>query len=145
MGKEKIMKIIAQDNNTLLIRFDKDEDVIERLIQFAKKENLPGATFTIIGAAKKVTLSYYNLSQKQYEDHSYEEDMEITTVSGNISWMEDDVIIHAHGTFSNQKLEVIGGHLKSLIISATGEVVLQKIATTLTREFDEETGLNLLR
>lgn len=138
------MKIISETEQTLFIRFDKEEDVIAELARFAKEQNIQGATFSLIGAAKKVILSYYNLTEKTYEDHTLEEEVEITGVLGNIAWMDDKVIIHAHGTFANKKLEVKGGHIKSLIISATGEVVLQQVQTKLIREYHEETGLNLL-
>lgn len=139
------MKVILEEKDTLLIRFDRGDDVISGLATIAHERKLVGGTFTVIGAAQKVIFSYYDLAQKAYEDHTYEEDFEITSVTGNISWMENNIIIHAHGTVANQRLECIGGHIKSLIISATGEVFLQMFSTKLTRAFDEETGLNLLQ
>jgi predicted DNA-binding protein with PD1-like motif len=145
VGEENIMKIITEEMNTTLIRFDKDEDIIQGLVAFAKEQNLSGATFSIIGAAKKVILSYYNLDEKTYEDHTLQQDVEITGIVGNIAWMDNEVIIHAHGTFADKNLLIKGGHIKSLIVSATGEVVLQILQTKLVRAFDEETGLNLLK
>lgn len=139
------MKIISRTEYALLIRFDKGEDVIAGVASFATEQQIHGATFSLIGAAQKITLSYYNLSEKKYEDTIIEEDLEITSVIGNIAWLDETAIIHAHGTFGNKNLEVIGGHIKSLIISATGEVFLQQVQTKLIREYNEETGLNLLK
>lgn len=138
------MKTIFQTEHTQVIRFDKGEDVIAHLALIANDQQIRGASFTLIGAAEKVTLSYYSLTKKSYEDHVIEEDVEITGVIGNIGWIDKDVVIHAHGSFAKQNLQVIGGHIKSLIISATGEVYLQHIATELVRAYDERTGLNLL-
>ena len=139
------MKVILEEKDALVIRFDNQEDIIVGLVEIANDRNILSGTFTVIGAAQKVTLSYYNLARKAYEDHTYDEDVEITSVIGNISRMKQDVIIHAHGTFANKQLDVIGGHIKSLIISGTGEVFIKLFAKALTRTFDEKTGLNLLQ
>lgn len=127
-----------------LIRFDSDENVWDLLIEFCKQTALTTATFQAIGASKQITLSYYDLSKKEYLDTTITEDLEILTISGNISLLDKKHIIHAHGTFGKKDLSVIGGHIKKLVISATCELVLIPLKTPLTRRFDEKTGLNLL-
>jgi predicted DNA-binding protein with PD1-like motif len=141
------------ESNKIIIKTPEEIEIMKKSGQilaevlFAILEAVkPGVSELEIDAlAEKMTLSYYNLSEKKYEDTIIEEDLEITSVIGNIAWLDETAIIHAHGTFGNKNLEVIGGHIKSLIISATGEVFLQQVQTKLIREYNEETGLNLLK
>lgn len=139
------MNIIHQHNDTHIIRFDADEDIISGIIDFCVKNTVTAGYFTAIGACKKLVLSYYNLATKEYEDREINEDLEITGVTGNIAVCAKEIVIHAHGTFGDQNLGVRAGHIKKLIVSATGEVVLHAFPGTITREYDEVTKLNLMK
>ncbi|HSW97434.1 MAG TPA: PPC domain-containing DNA-binding protein [Candidatus Saccharimonadales bacterium] len=139
------MKVIFHDNTTLILRFDRDEEILESLSQFCAEENIHAAYFSTIGAVKEVILAYYNLETQTYQDRVITEDLEITSVTGNVGVLKGKIIIHAHGTFGKSNFEIIGGHIKKMLISATGEVVLKKLKGNLERAFDKETGLNLMK
>ncbi|SRR5260221_3381536 len=139
------MKVILQDTNIYILRFDTGENVIESLTKFCSDSHIFAGTFSIIGAAQDVVLSYYHLETKQYEDKSIHEDVEITGIIGTIAVMNEKIIIHCHGTFSNKNFEVIGGHVKKIIVSATCEVNLHVLNSTIERVYDKKTGLNLMR
>lgn len=138
------MKIISENDTMLLLRFDKREEIISELAVFCKNQNIPAASFTALGAASEVTLSFYNLPEKRYKDHSLQEHTEIVSVTGDVARMKDETIIHAHGVFAKQDLTTIGGHIKKLVVSATCEITLWKLGSKVERQFDPETGLNLL-
>jgi predicted DNA-binding protein with PD1-like motif len=139
------MNVILQDNNISLLRFDKGEDVFTELSSFTERKHIMAAVFTALGAAGAVTLSYYDLIKKEYIDRDLKEDLEIVTVTGNIGRMDEKQIVHAHGIFSNRDMQTFGGHIKKIIVSATCEVTLTKLEGNITRGFDEETGLNLMK
>lgn len=119
--------------------------MIQGLSGFAVEQKINGASFTAIGASGEVILSYYNLTEKKYEDHILKEEMEIVSVTGNIAWMKNTPVIHAHGVFADKGLTTRGGHIKKLIVSATCEVSLFLFDEPAHRCFDETTGLNLLQ
>jgi predicted DNA-binding protein with PD1-like motif len=139
------MKVILEDGALLLLRFDKGENVLERLSDFFHEEQLTAALFTAIGAAAEVTLSYYDLTAKKYIDHELSEDLEIVSVTGNIGRMNHKPIIHAHGVFADRELRSFGGHIKKIIVSATCEVTLTLLEGEIVRSHDETTGLNLMQ
>ncbi len=58
--------------------------------------------------------------------------------------MNGEVILHLHGVFARKDYSTLGGHVKKLIISATGEVALQVYDKQLFRSYDPKTGLNLI-
>ena len=139
------MKIIAKENNVYLLRFGKGEEVIAGLTNFCAMNNISAGFFTGIGAAKEVILSWYDLEKKEYKDNEIKENLEITGLIGNIAKMQGKIIVHCHGSFSNSEMTVKAGHVKKLVASATGEVIFQSLGGRVEREYDDETGLNLLR
>lgn len=139
------MKVISSNTPFFLLRFDKGEHVWDKLSTFCRDNDIFAGTFSAIGATDDVMLSFYNLAKKIYEDHHVKNDLEILTITGNISQLDDNYVIHAHGSFGKNDLSVIGGHIKCLIVSATCEVYLHALPGNMERAYDEVTGLNLLK
>jgi len=136
--------MLYKTQDKAIIRCDRGDDVIAELSHFTKEYNVQSAGFFGIGACGSLTLSFYDLEKKEYVDKDFKEDLEIVSCSGNIGWFDEKPLIHAHGVFSDRNYHMVGGHVKRMIISATGEFVLSLISHTLTRTYDEKTGLNLL-
>lgn len=138
------MKIVLQEKENYIVRFNQGEEVVSGLVGFARAARIDAAHFTAIGACGEVLLSYYNLDLKQYEDRTLQEGLEITGIVGNIACMENKLIVHAHGTFGRNDFSVVGGHIKKLVVSATCEVHVTSFVGKIERAYDKQTGLNLL-
>ncbi len=139
------MKIILKDNRRYVLRFDRGEELIEGLIKFAESEKIETSWFFGIGAISEVMLSHYDLDTKKYSDKEIKEKLEIISLLGNIAKMQDKIIIHAHGSFSNPQMEVRAGHVKKMIVGPTCEIFLIKLGGKIEREFSDEIGLNLMK
>ena len=129
----------------LLIRYDPGEEVLSSLTTFCSERSIFAGTFSGIGAAKEVVLSYYNLPHKQYQDTTINEDVEIVSLLGNIATMDGKVVVHCHGSFGDSEYTPKAGHVKKLIVSATCEITVQVLQGKLERAYDEKTGLNILK
>ena len=138
------MKIILKEGTSFVIRFDRGDEVKEGLTHIAKTERIDAGSFSGIGAVSEVILNWYDPTIKAYSDRTVSEELELTSFNGNISTSKGAITVHAHGTFANSKFEAIGGHVKRMVISATCEVVLQKLNGKIERRYSEETGLNLM-
>lgn len=139
------MKLVLRDKDKYILRFDKGEDLLESLKTFCREENIRAGYFSGIGASAEVVLLHYDVSTKKYSEKIFQEKMEIVNLSGNVSWFADKTYLHAHGVFSNPEMESRAGHVKKLIIAATGEISLQKLEGEIGREFSADIGLNLLK
>lgn len=141
----KNMKQILQDNNSLILRFDVGEDVIAGLISLCSQQTITAAHFTGLGACGSVTLSYYDLTDKKYLDRTFDKELEIVSLTGNVARLKEKTAIHAHGVFADKDYATVGGHVKELIVSATCEIHLTTLKGKMERGYDEKTGLNLLK
>jgi len=138
------MQIIFDSKEKSIVRLDKGDSVLDVLKSLAEKRDT-SFVFSIIGAGSMAELGYYNTGEKRYFSRTFESGhIEILSCSGNVAWAEDEIIVHAHGVFSNERNECFGGHVMKLVISTTGEVVIDWLPQKISKKFDEETGLKLL-
>ncbi len=138
------MQIIFDSKEKSIIRLDKGESVLDLLKSLAEERDA-SCTFSMIGAGSFAELGYYNTIEKRYFSRTFESGhIEILSCSGNVAWAGDEILVHAHGVFSNERNECFGGHVMKLIISATGELVIDWLPQKLSKKHDEETGLKLL-
>ena len=110
-----------------------------------KDRGISAGWINVLGSSQKLELAYYNLDTKEYETKDFNERLEITTITGNIALKDKEPFLHIHGTFSDPDMKVIGGHINSCVISATGEVVIHIGEGDMVRLHDEDTGLFLLQ
>ena len=126
-----------------LLEEHNDEEICAKLKEVAQKENIKLAYLTGIGAAGKVTAGVFDTKEKVFKGHTWEGDLEIVSIGGNINTMNGETYTHFHISVADEAGNVYGGHLTEAVISGTGELVLTEIEGTVDRKFDEEIGLNL--
>src|SRR5690349_8599021 len=137
------MKIILQDNNQFVLRFDKGEEVLAALTAFMKEQGVSGCTFSGIGAASEVELAFFNPFVKEYRNKPYVEELEIVSLTGNGSLKGGEPSVHMHGAFGRNDFTVLSGHVAKLIISVTCEIALTKLNGAMNREMNNDFNLNL--
>ena len=131
--------------NTIVARIDRGEEILQQLEVIAKKENIKLANINALGATNKFTVGVYKTKEKKYYVNEFEGDFEIVSLTGTITTMNGEYYSHIHMSAGNEKGEVFGGHLNKAFVSATCEMVINIIDGHISREFDEEIGLNLFK
>ncbi len=133
-------------NNNIVVRIDRGEEIIKSLFFIIEKEKIKLGTITGIGAVNDACIGIFNTATKEYASINYKGDFEICSLVGNISTKEGNPYIHAHIVIGNNlENNIVGGHLNSAIISATCEIFIHDIEGEIDREFNHETGLNLIK
>ncbi len=138
------MKEILKEKNKYVLRFDSGDEIVEVLKNFCEKEKIESGFFSAFGACGELTLAYYSLDKKEYEDKNISERLEIVSLTGNIAKMNNETVVHAHGLFSDLNTKVQGGHIKRIVVSATCEMFLTVFDAKIKRGYDDNTGLNLM-
>ncbi len=129
--------------DTVLVRMDKGEEILEQMQKVAEQENIRLAEVSALGAINDFTVGVFKTDEKKYYSNHFEGAFEITSLTGTISTMDGKYYAHLHMSAGNDKGEVFGGHLNRAIISATCEMVIRVIDGSIDRRFSEEVGLNL--
>ncbi|MBQ4073340.1 MAG: DNA-binding protein [Clostridia bacterium] len=130
--------------NVAIVRMQKGEEVISSLLALIDKLDIKSGRVSGIGATDNVTIGVFNANTKEYTKNCVREDMEILSLSGNLSRMNGKPYAHIHGSFASLD-RVYGGHVNEIYISATAELIIDIFDIIVEREFDKETGLNLIK
>ena len=118
--------------NTIYLRLDPKEEILEEIGKVAKKENIRLAQVTGLGAINDFTAGVYNTETKEYHSIQFQGAFEIVSLTGTVTRKDGDVYLHLH---------IAAGD----IISATAEIQIQVIDGEIGREFSQEIGLNLFK
>ena len=129
----------------ILVRIDKDEEILEKVKELALKENIRLAAVQALGATNSFTVGVYNVAEKKYYANTFSGSFEIVSLTGTINTMNGEFYTHLHMSAGNDKGEVFGGHLNRAVVSATCEMVVDVLDGTVDRAYDPVTGLNLFK
>jgi len=131
--------------NKVVVRIDKGEEIVDALKTICKKLDIKLGSIVGIGATDKVTIGLLNTKTKKYQEKEFTGDHEIAPLVGNITMMNGEVYLHLHVTMCNVEHKAVGGHLTSAVISATFEGIIDILEGQVTREYNDDVGLNLLK
>lgn len=123
-------------------RLEHGRDWREQIEDFAADEGIDAAFFYGLGAVQDAELFFYDQDEQVYDSIVFDEPFEMTPAVGNISWLEDERFAHTHATLSREDGSVVAGHLESATTFA-GELYVREFDTTLERERDQVTDLDL--
>ncbi len=127
-----------------MLRLVKDELLLASLQKFVKDRSLHPGWFEAIGAVQWAELGFYKLANKSYVWQKIGKNLEIASLTGNVTWVANEPFIHAHGVFADEQLQTYGGHLKEAMVHATCEVWMTTIDHAIGRIHSDEIGLKLL-
>ena len=132
------------DGNTIVVVLEQGEDIIEAVTDLAREQNGKFGTVSGIGACDDVELNFYNLETKTYEKKEIKEPLELISLLGNISHIDEKPFAHLHATFGTNQYETLSGHLTKAVVSATAEIVITMTNLDINRKHNADIGLNLL-
>ena len=140
------MKSIETDIGRVIVaRLYPGEDVLDSITKLVKEHQIKAGLINLIGALNKITIGYYDIDSKQYNLKTLNEDVELISCMGNVSYKDEEPLIHLHIALGRGDYSIIGGHLSQpSIISVTAEVYIYEIAQKLKRSVDPDTNLSLL-
>lgn len=116
----------------------------DEILKIAERERIRTARVEAIGGVKKLRIAFFNHESKKYEEHDYEEFLEVTGLLGNVTLKEGRPFLHMHGTFGRRDTTVVGGHLVSATVFPLLELVITRAENTARKKFNKKLGLNVI-
>lgn len=129
--------------DTIVVRIDRGEEILEKMKEVALKENVRLANVNALGATDDFTVGVYNVDEQKYYSKTFAGAYEIVSLTGSINTMNGEYYAHMHMSASDSSGVAYGGHLNRAIVSATCEMFIKVIDGSVDRFRDEVTGINL--
>lgn len=121
-----------------------DQQSLTRSIHdFMEVNDIQAGSVSGIGAVKQATLRFFIPESQQYEDRTFDEQMELAALNGDIALIEGKATAHLHATFGRQDYTALAGHLLDARIRGACELFVQPIPAKLEKKPDPSIGLNL--
>jgi predicted DNA-binding protein with PD1-like motif len=133
-----------QGLRTFVVVMDKGDEAFGALTAFAGENSVTAAGLTAVGAASAVSLGYFDPEISDYRSTEFTEQLEVLSLVGDIALKDGEPAVHAHLTLGRKDSSTIGGHLQSLTVWPTLEVVVTETPAHLTKTVDPTTGLALI-
>jgi predicted DNA-binding protein with PD1-like motif len=128
-----------------VIRLETGESVLDAITAFCEDQQIAAGTFTGIGAIMQARLGYYDQGRGSYVDHNFDQELEVVSLTGNISRKSDGTLFpHTHCVLSNKEMKVIGGHLFEAVVGPTLEIYLWTVPGEIHRATPPGQSLELL-
>jgi predicted DNA-binding protein with PD1-like motif len=138
------MKVKRTETGFLVV-LEVGDEVMDSLKKLAEAERIGMASFTGIGAVRDVVLGYLDLDQKEYLKREFGADsMELVSMTGNLALLNGKPAVHCHSVVGDRDLGVFGGHLFEASVSVTVEIFLRVYEGEILREFDPNSGANII-
>ena len=127
-----------------ILSVDNQEEISEALAAFCREKDIRSGIAGGIAAISQATFRFLDPATKKYVDKTFDEQMEITCLTGNISRKDGVPYLHLHVTASRRDYSCIGGHLFTATVNGACELYVEDYGLDgIGRRFDPETGLNL--
>lgn len=133
----------SSKGNKYVLSLDNHVSLMEALAAFCREKDIRSGSISGLGAVSSATFRFLNPATKAYVDKSFDEQMELTAIEGNISRKDGEVYLHVHVTASRSDYTCIGGHLLDARINGACELFIEDYGLEIGRRPDPETGLNL--
>ena len=127
-----------------IVRLATGEEIHRSLTELATLERIDVASVAGIGAVYDAVLGYFDRSTREYLRRELPEEMEIVSLTGNLSVKQSQPFAHLHVVLGARNYEAIAGHLFEGKTGATCEIIVRPLKGFVQRTLDPATGLYLL-
>ncbi|MBO4836726.1 MAG: DUF296 domain-containing protein [Clostridia bacterium] len=130
--------------DTWLVRLDLGEEISESLKIFCGREGIRLAQVNGLGAANRAAIGVFVPEKRVYSREELDEFMEIISLTGNVTWVDDQPFVHLHAALADQRHGIHCGHVLEMYVGATCELFVSAMPGQVTRVRDESLGINLM-
>ncbi len=104
MDAIKITRVVVK-------RLPPGTDLLAELNRVVAEEKIELGLVSGIGALRKAAVGIFLQDKKEYRTNSFDKEMEICALTGNVSLKEGKPFVHAHLSLSDAEGRAFGGHI----------------------------------
>ena len=127
------------------IRMDRGDEVISKLLEICRNENIRSCCFSGIGGLSQAEIQTFIPEKGEFETDTLNGMLELVSLTGNV--ITDDDMNYYHHTHAAVAYKddtghhMTGGHIKSLTVLYTAEIELRPVTNgRIKRTYNAETG-----
>ncbi len=127
-----------------VLRLDEGEEAIESLRRFLVDRDIMAGYLVGWGAFSRLKLAFYHPDRGEYIERTFNQQLEVASLLGNIACLNGEPAIHAHLTAGDEEFHTYSGHLVEGVARPMLEVFVTPLPGELHRIRSARTNLAVL-
>ena len=124
-----------------VLRLDPGEEVVASVVAFAQERGIHAGWVTGLGSLDHAVLGFLDPKEKVYLRRTFDERLEIGSLTGNIGLAGTKPFVHLHAVVSPRELLAYAGHLHEGRVGVVAEIFVVGMQGAIARAVDPETGI----
>jgi predicted DNA-binding protein with PD1-like motif len=138
-------EISTGDRRVLVVVCDKGEEAIRAISDAVRIHQIDAAQVTAVGGFQDGELGYFDRRARDYTRIPVNGQVEVLSLIGDIADRDGRAEPHLHAVLGREDGSLIGGHLLAGRVWPTLEVIITEVPADLSKRFDPETGLAVIK
>jgi predicted DNA-binding protein with PD1-like motif len=144
-AKARLLTTQPDGTQTYVLVLSQGDAVQAAIAAFASDHHVVDAHFSAIGAVRDPEVAWFDESRKEFKAMSLHEQMEVLTLSGDITvGVDGQPVVHTHLALARSDGQSWGGHLIEATASPTVELYVTTYPEPLRKRLDPATDLQLI-
>ena len=122
-----------EDGREIVLRLDGNDEMNACVERACLEHGVRAARVSGIGAMKEARLRVLNQTGDGFEFCEIARNMEIVSITGNVTADGDGLMIHLHLSAADGSFQLVGGHVVHCIITNTAELFITETEGNLRR------------
>ncbi len=128
----------SKEESNLIVRLEDGEDLFQSL---ERLNIVSGVILNGVGQLRELRLGFWLNKKKVYQEIEVEGPVELLSLQGNLSFKNDESIIHCHAILGDEEGKTLGGHVIEATVNLTNEIFITKFEQIKMRRKEEPSGL----
>ncbi len=134
----------ARYGASYVLRVDEGEEAVATIRGFLVQQGILAGYFVAWGAFSRLKLEYFVVERNEYKARTFDQQLEVASLLGNIACLDGQPVIHAHLTVGDEEFRSYSGHLAEGTVRPMLEVFVTPLPGELHRLRHARTGLAVL-
>jgi len=131
----------AHVSRVIIRRLEPGRDLLDELSRVVRENDIRLGLLSGIGALKRAAVGMFEQERRQYRTTTFDEEMELCALAGNVSLKDGAPFCHVHLTLADREGRAFGGHaMPGCIIFVAEVAILALEGPPLARVPHDEAG-----
>lgn len=123
---------------------ERGELIVEAITKLAETTQIKSAILTGLGGFDDPEIGYFDVPTKEFQYKKFEGFHEVGALDGNITTLNDEIIVHLHVVLGLRDYTALTGHLRNATVSITAEISVTPLRNKVVRRYNPYLKYNLI-
>lgn len=136
--------MLDKSNSPYILSLQEGDNLFQAILQFVEAANLKSAVLSGLGALSNITMGYFHRDTQQHSKRLFSGTYELVSLTGNVTFANEDRFLHIHAAIGDDQFNVFGGHIIDAFASASIEIAITPLTYPVFRIVHPELGIKVI-